>query len=101
MKGHGVAAFGCSRPNRSLTEGDDLLVAIARLVTDDGSGSALALKAVAHGDARWFAVGRQRELPAAAGGASNGHGTTSWMARTNCNGPGSKPPITELQKNIR
>ena len=46
MKGQGVAAFGCPRPNRSLTGKRDLVAAKARLVADHGPGSALALKAV-------------------------------------------------------
>jgi hypothetical protein len=29
---------------------------------------------VAHGDARWLALDRKVKLPAAAGGASGGHG---------------------------
>jgi len=54
MKGQRVAAFGCPHPCRSLTGEGDLLAAEARLVADHGPGTALALQAVAHGDARWF-----------------------------------------------
>jgi hypothetical protein len=49
----------------------------ARLVADHRPGTALALQAVAHSDARWFALNREVKLPAAAGGAS-GH----WLAPT-------------------
>jgi hypothetical protein len=66
MKGQCVAAFGCPQPRRSLTGEGDLLAAEARLVADHGAGTALALQAVAHGDARWFALNRKVKLPAAA-----------------------------------
>src|SRR6266568_5068923 len=56
MKGQRVAAFGCPHPRRSLAGEGDLLPAEARLVADHGAGAALALQAVAHGDARWFAL---------------------------------------------
>jgi hypothetical protein len=52
---------------------NDLLAAEARLVADDGAGAALALQAVAHRDARWFALSRKVKLPAAASGVSGGH----------------------------
>jgi hypothetical protein len=51
-----VAAFGCPHPRRSLTGEGDLLPAEARLIADHGAGAPLALQAVAHGDARWFAL---------------------------------------------
>lgn len=51
MKGQCVAAFGFPRPRRSLTGEGYLLAAEARLVADHGAGAALALQAVAHGDA--------------------------------------------------
>jgi hypothetical protein len=35
---------------------------------------------VAHGDARWFALNRKVKLPAAAGGASGGHGSAPWLS---------------------
>src|SRR5262249_60588253 len=46
----------------------------ARLVADHGAGAALALQAVAHGDAHRLAFDGERELAAAAGGAAGGHG---------------------------
>src|SRR6266853_2023961 len=80
MKGERVAAFGCPHPRRSLTGEGDLLAAEARLVADHGAGAALALQAVAHGDARWFAINRKMKLPAAAGGASGDHGSAPWQS---------------------
>jgi hypothetical protein len=74
MKRQRVAAFGFPPPRRSLTAEGDLLAVEARLVADHGAGAALALQAVAHGDARWFTFNRNVELPATAGGASGGHG---------------------------
>jgi hypothetical protein len=79
MKGQRVAAFGCPYPRRRLTSEGDLLAAQARLVADHGASAALALQAVAHGDARWFALNRKVKLPATAGGAS-GHGSTPWLS---------------------
>jgi hypothetical protein len=72
MIGQCVAAFGRPRPCRSLTGKGDLLQAKARLVADHRPSSALALQAVAHSDARWFALNREVNLPAAAGGTT-GH----------------------------
>src|SRR5437016_5623038 len=80
MKGQRLAAFGCSHPRRSLTDEGDLLAAETRLVADHGAGAALALQAVAHGDARWFALNRKMKLPAAADGASGGHGSAPWLS---------------------
>jgi len=74
MKGQYVAAFGSPHPRRSLTGEGDLLATEARLVADHTPGATLALQAVAHGDARWLALDRKVKLPAAAGGASGGHG---------------------------
>ena len=76
MKGHRVAAFGRSLPLRGFAGDGDLVVAEARLVADRGPSAALALKAVAHGDTRWFAFDREVKLPAAAGGTT-GHGSGS------------------------
>ena len=73
MKGQRVAAFGCSRPHRSLAAEGDLLPAETRLVADHCTSAALALQAVAHRNARWFALNCKVKLPATAGGAS-GHG---------------------------
>jgi hypothetical protein len=77
MIGHDVAAFGCSRPRRGLAGKRDLLKPKARLVTDHSPGAALTFQAMAHSDARWFALNRKVKLPAAAGGAS-GHWSTPW-----------------------
>src|SRR5262249_58808536 len=41
----------------------DLLPAEARLIADHGAGAALALQAVAHGDARWFALNSENRAP--------------------------------------
>jgi hypothetical protein len=78
MKGQRVAAFGCPHPRRGLAGEGDLLAAKARLVAYHGAGATLALKAVAHRDARWFALNCKLKLPAAAGGAS-GHGLAPWL----------------------
>jgi hypothetical protein len=75
IKGQRVATLGCSHPRRSFTGDSDLLTREARLVTDHGAGAALAFQAMAHGDARWFAFNRKVKLPAAACGASGGHGS--------------------------
>jgi hypothetical protein len=80
MKGQCVATFRCPRPRRSLAGEGDLLAAEARLVADHGAGTALALQAMAHGDARWFALNRQLKLPAAAGCASSGHRSAPWLS---------------------
>jgi hypothetical protein len=80
MKGQRVAAFGCPHPCRSLTSEGDLLAAEARLVADHGTGAALALQAVAHGGARWFALNRKVKLAAAAGRTSGGHGSAPWLS---------------------
>src|SRR5262249_22775579 len=74
MKGQRVPTFGRPHPRRRLTGEGDLFAAEARLVADRGASAALALQAVAHGDARWFALNRKMKLPATAGGASGGHG---------------------------
>src|SRR4029077_9703656 len=75
VKGQRVATLGCSHPRRSFTGDGDLLTREARLVADHGASAALALQAVAHRDARWFALNRKVKLPAAACGASGGHGS--------------------------
>ena len=80
MKGQRVATFGCPHPRRRLTDEGDLLTAEARLVADRGASAALALQAVAHGDARRFALNRKLKLPATAGGASGGHGLAPWLS---------------------
>ena len=72
MKGQYVAAFGCPRPRRSLSGDGDLLAAEACLIADHGTSTTLTFQAVAHSDARRFALNRKVKLPAAAGGAS-GH----------------------------
>src|SRR5262249_62245575 len=68
IKGKRVAAFGCPHPRRNFTGDGDLLTGEARLVANHGAGAALALQAVAHGDARWFALNRKVKLPAGTGG---------------------------------
>jgi hypothetical protein len=73
MKGHGVAAFGRPRLGHAFTAKGDMLEPKARLVADYGPGAALALQAVAHGDARWFAVNCQMKLATIADGASRSH----------------------------
>jgi tetratricopeptide (TPR) repeat protein len=71
--GHDVAALGRPRPRRGLAGKRHLLEPKARLVADHGPSAALALQAVTHSDARWFALNRKLKLPAAAGGASRIH----------------------------
>jgi hypothetical protein len=51
MKGQRVAAFGCPRPRRSLTDEGDLLAPEASVVADHGAGAALTLQTVTHGNA--------------------------------------------------
>jgi hypothetical protein len=51
MKGQRISAFGCPHPRRSHTREGDLIPAEAGLVADHGTSAALALQAVAHGDA--------------------------------------------------
>jgi ABC transporter substrate binding protein len=80
VKGQGVAAFGCPHPCRSLTGEGDLLAAEACLVANHGSDAALALQAVTHGDARWFALNRKAKLSAVAGGVSGRHGPAPWLS---------------------
>ena len=72
--------FRQSRPSRGLTGKGDLVELKTRLVADHGAGAALALQAVAHGDARWFTLNRELKLSAAAGGASVGHRSTPWLS---------------------
>jgi hypothetical protein len=71
MKGHDVAAFSRPSPSRGLTAKGDLLKLKARLIADHSSSTALALQAVAHSDARWFALNREVKLSTATGGASS------------------------------
>ena len=80
MKGQRVAAFGYPYPRRSLAGECGLLAAEARLVADYGAGAALALQAVAHRDARRFALNRKVKLSAATGDASGGHGSAPWLS---------------------
>jgi len=91
MKRHQAAAFGCPTPRSNLAGEGELLGAETRLVADHSAGAALALQAVAHRDARWFALNRKVKLPAAAGGVSGGyrHGSAPslWLAR----GPAQRP----------
>jgi hypothetical protein len=70
VKGERVATFRCPHPRRSLTGDGDLLAAEARLIADHSASTLLARQAMAHRDARWFALNRKVKLPAAAGGAS-------------------------------
>src|SRR5215831_9202915 len=79
IKGKRVAAFGCPHPRRSFTGDGDLLTGEARLVANHGAGAALALQAVAHRDARWFALNRKMKLPAGTGGASC-HRSAPWLS---------------------
>jgi hypothetical protein len=74
-----VAGFGRPHPRRGVAGEGDLLAAEARLIADHGAGAALALQAVAHRDARWFALNCKLKLSAAAGGVSR-HAWTSWLS---------------------
>jgi hypothetical protein len=78
VEGKLVAALGRARPLGVLAGERDLIAGKARLVGDDRAGAALALQAVAQGDARGLAFDREMELPAAAGGTSGGHGLRPW-----------------------
>ena len=73
MEGQRVAAFGRPRPRRSLAGEDNLLASEPRLVASDGAGAALALQAVAHGNARCYPLNCKLKLAAAACGAPGGH----------------------------
>ena len=79
-----VAAFGRPLPRCRVAIEGDLLAAEPRLVADDGAGAALALPAMAHGDARWFALNRELKLPATAGGVSGSHDIGSVAALAEC-----------------
>jgi len=68
-----VPALGRARPLARLTGNGDLVPAKPRLVADHGAGAALALQAVAHGDARGFPLDGDVQLAAAAGGVTGGH----------------------------
>jgi hypothetical protein len=68
MKGHGVATVGLSLPLRGFAGDGDLVIAVARLVADHGTGASLTRQAVAHGVARGFAFDCEVKLSAAAGG---------------------------------
>ena len=72
--------LGCSRPRNSLTGEGNLVEAKARLVADHGASAALALLAVAHRDARRFALNRKVKLRAAAGGGSGGRLPPPWLS---------------------
>jgi hypothetical protein len=73
-------AWAACRAAKRRRDAADLFAAEARLVADHGAGTALALQAVAQGDARWFAVNRKEKLAAAAGGASGCHGFPPWLS---------------------
>jgi hypothetical protein len=73
MKGQGVAAISRPCPRRGLAGDGNLLTLKARLVAHHGPGAALAGQAVTHRDARWLALDRQVQLPAATRRASAGH----------------------------
>ena len=100
MKGQRVATFGCPHPLGSLTGKGDLLPSEARLIADHGPGATLALQAMAHRDARRFALDRKVKLPAAAGGVSGGHGSAPWLSIGNCR-PDFKTIHDERRKHAR
>jgi len=81
MKSQCVATFRDSHPRRSLAGESDLLTAKAGLVADDGARATLALQAMAHGYARWFALNRKVKLAAAACGAPSGHKSAPWLSK--------------------
>ena len=74
MEGQRATAFGCPHPLRRFTGESNLVEAKARLIADHSARASLALKAVAHGDARRFTFNRKVKLPAATGGVPGGHG---------------------------
>jgi len=79
MKSQHVATLGYSNPRRSFTGDGDLFAGKACLVADHGPRAALALQAVTHRDARWFALNREVKLPAGTGGASC-HKSAPWLS---------------------
>jgi hypothetical protein len=78
MKGQGVAAFCCPHPRVSLPANVTCSRRKRAWLLTTAASAALALQAVAHGDARWFALNRKVKLPAAAGRVL-GHGSTPWL----------------------
>ena len=90
MESQRVAAFGCPCPGRGFAGKGDLLEAKTRLVANHGPSTALAFQAVAHGDARWFALDCELKLSAAAGGASRIHEIASPLVRAKCRPDGQK-----------
>ena len=80
MEGQRVAAFGRPHPLRRFTGESNLVEAKARLIADHSARASLALKAVAHGDARRFALSCEMKLPAATGGVAGDHGAAPWLS---------------------
>jgi hypothetical protein len=77
MESKRITAFGRSHPLRRVAVDGDLIPPEPRLVADDGASAALALQAMAHGDARWFALNREVKLAATASGVPGRHGVGS------------------------
>ena len=77
MESHRVAAFGCPHPLRRFTGESNLVEAKARLIANDGTGTALARQAVTQRYARRFTFNGNVKLPATAGRLAGGHGRGS------------------------
>jgi hypothetical protein len=71
VEGEHIATLGRARPGSGLAGDGDLLAVKPRLIADHGTGAALALQAMAHGDARGLTLDGERELAAAAGGLAH------------------------------
>src|ERR1700685_3685074 len=98
MESKRITAFGGSHPRHRVAVDGDLLAAEPRLVADDGARAALALQAMAHGDARWFALNREVKLPATAGGASGRHGVGSVTTLDQAKGSHLRLPPTRKER---
>jgi hypothetical protein len=79
MIGQHIAAFGPPRPLCGFTSEGDLLAVEARLVANDRARAALAFKAVAQCDPRWFALNRKVKFAATASSISNNHPLAPWL----------------------
>jgi hypothetical protein len=60
---HYVAAFRSAPPRCRFADKGNLLYAKASLIADHGAGTALALQAMADGNARWLALNCRRTCP--------------------------------------
>jgi hypothetical protein len=63
--------------------------------SDKRDAAALALQAVTHGDARWFALNRKAKLSAVAGGVSGRHGPGGRAGRSSGRSGGGAPHLLD------